>query len=67
MTVDGEKTIELRGGPLNGHRAKVPASNTQVSLPVNPTDKYCAWAVYRPTTDRSFEGHEVWNEYVESE
>ena len=67
MAVDDEKTIELRGGPLDGQRAKIPARNTRVSLPVNTADKYGAWASYLPTKERSPEGFEVWDEYVESE
>jgi len=53
MAVDDEKTIELRGGPLDGQRAKIPARNTRVSLPVNTADKYGAWPLtFRPKSVR---------------
>jgi hypothetical protein len=65
--VGDEKTIELRGGPLNGNRVMVSESHTQVSLPVNGADKFGAWAVYRPTSERSVNGMEIWAEYVESQ
>jgi len=61
------KTIELRGGPLNGKRTSVPASNTQLTLPVNSADPFSAWAVYRPSADRCADGIEIWDEYIESQ
>ena len=67
MTPANEKTVELRGGPLDGRRVTVSADATQASLPVDSSDRFSAWAVYRPTSERSSDGHEVWTEYVESQ
>ena len=64
--MDNQKAIELRGGPLKSKRTDVPAGNTQVSLPVNGADKFSAWVVYRPTSERCADGIEIWAEYVES-
>ena len=62
-----EKTIELRGGALNGKRTTVPASNTQVVLQADPADKFSAWVIYRPTTERCTDIVEIWAEYIESQ
>jgi hypothetical protein len=60
------KTIELRGGALNGKRVRVPESRTQVSLQVDPADKLSAWVVYRPASDRCADGVQIWDEYIET-
>ena len=67
MTAANEKTVELLGGPLDGQRAAVPADATQASFPVDRNDRFSAWVVYRPTSDRSSDGSEIWAEYVESQ
>jgi hypothetical protein len=61
------KTIELRGGPLNGRRTEVPAGNTQVVLQADASDKFSAWVIYRPTSERCADGTEIWSEYIESQ
>ena len=67
MTPANEKTVELRGGPLDGRRVTVSTDATQASLPIDSSDRFSAWTVYRPTSERSSDGHEVWTEYVESQ
>jgi hypothetical protein len=51
---------------LNGRRIVVPGGNAQVSLPANGADKFSAWVVYRPTSERCADGIEIRTEYVES-
>jgi hypothetical protein len=60
------KTVELRGGHLNGRRVSVPAGFTELTLQVNSADKFSAWLVYRPTPERCADGAEIWDEYVET-
>jgi hypothetical protein len=60
------KTVELRGGHLSGRRVSVPAGFTELTLQVSSSDKFSAWAVYRPTSQRCADGVEVWEEYVET-
>jgi hypothetical protein len=67
MTAANEKSIELRGGPLDGHCATVPMEATQASFQVDSSDKFSAWVVYRPTPDQAGSGAERWVEYVESQ
>jgi hypothetical protein len=64
---ENRKTVELRSGPLNGRRATVAADATQLSLPVDGNDKFSAWVLYRPTSDRCADGTELWEEYIESQ
>jgi hypothetical protein len=60
------KTVELRGGPADGRRVSIPLGFTELTLQVDSADKFSAWAVYRPTSDRSDDGVEIWSEYVET-
>jgi hypothetical protein len=60
------KTVELRGGPADGRRVSIPLGFTELTLQVDSADKFSAWAVYRPTSDRSADGVEIWSEYVET-
>jgi len=62
-----KKTVELRGGPANGRRIAIPLGFTELTLQVDSADKFSAWAVYRPTPDRSADGVEIWDEYVETQ
>jgi len=64
---DFTKTIELRNGPLSGKRVTIPAGDTQATLPVNAADMFGAWVVYRPSSERSPDGTEIWTEHVESQ
>jgi hypothetical protein len=61
------KTILLGNGPLCGKRVTIPAGDTQATLPVNAADMFGAWAVYRPSSERSSDGSEIWTEHVESQ
>jgi hypothetical protein len=61
-----QKTIELRGGRANGRRVSVQAGFTQVTVQVNSADKFSAWIIYRPTSERGADGVEIWSEYIES-
>ena len=67
MEQDDQKTIALRGGPLSGKRTTVPARNTQAVLQAEPADKFSAWVIYRPTSERCTDGVEIWAEYIESQ
>ncbi|HET9208054.1 MAG TPA: hypothetical protein VFO28_17570 [Burkholderiaceae bacterium] len=60
------KTIELRGGPASGHRIQVPAESTEVTVPVDRNDRFGAWAVYRPGSERCSDGTEIWDEHVDT-
>jgi hypothetical protein len=62
-----KKTVELRGGPADGRRIAIPLGFTELTLQVDSADKFSAWAVYRPTADRSADGIEIWDEYVETQ
>jgi hypothetical protein len=62
-----KKTVELRGGPADGRRIAIPLGFTELTLQVDSADKFSAWAVYRPTPDRSADGTEIWDEYVETQ
>lgn len=66
MATADNKTVELRGGPANGRRVSIPLGFTELTLQVDSADKFSAWAVYRPTLDRSDDGVEIWDEYVET-
>ena len=61
------KTIELCDGPARGRRVAVRDSDTELTLPVNPDDRFSAWTVYRPSGESNAEGFELWSEYLESE
>jgi hypothetical protein len=60
------KTVQLRGGLAGGRRVTVPLGFRELTLQINSTDKFSAWAVYRPTSERCADGVEIWDEYVES-
>lgn len=64
---DGNKTIELRGGHAGGRRVSIPRGFTELTLQMDSTDKFSAWAVYRPTSERCADGTEIWDEYVETQ
>ena len=66
MPAADRKTIELRGGPANGRRVSVQLGFTQLTVQVNSKDKFSAWIVYRPTSERYADGVEIWDEYVET-
>jgi hypothetical protein len=61
------KTIELRDGPARGRRVAIRDSDTELTLPVNPDDRFGSWIVYRPSGECNAEGLELWSEYLESE
>jgi hypothetical protein len=60
-----EKTIELRGGHANGRRVNVRAGSSELTLVANSADKFSAWTIYRPTSERCADGIEIWDEYLE--
>ena len=66
-TVEHEKTIELRGGPLHGRRVSIHPAHTQTTLPANSADRLGACVAYRPSREQCADGTETWDEYVESE
>ena len=61
------KTIELRDGPLCGKRVTILSGDAQATLPVNASDLFGPWAVYRPSAERCADGTEIWTEDVESQ
>lgn len=59
-----ELTVELRGGPANGRRVSVRAGSSELTLMANSADKFSAWVVYRPTSERCPDGTEIWDQYL---
>ena len=67
MNAKGIKTIELRGGPVDGKRITIAYGLEEAMVPVNSDDRLGAWVVYRPTSQRCDDGTEIWNLHIESE
>jgi hypothetical protein len=66
MPATDHKTIELRGGHADGRRVSVQLGFTQITVQVNSADKFSAWIIYRPTSERCADGVEIWSEYAET-
>lgn len=60
------KTIELRGGHASGKRVSIPLGFTELTIQVDSADKFSAWVVYRPTSERCADGVEIWDEHVDT-
>jgi hypothetical protein len=65
MDAKGIKTIELRGGPANGKRITIAYGLEEATIPVDGADKFGAWVVYRPTSERCADGTEIWDQHFE--
>ena len=61
LNAKGIRTIELRGGPADGTRVAIAYGLDEATVPVNSTDKFGAWVVYRPTSERCADGTEIWD------
>jgi hypothetical protein len=66
MQAPGNKTVTLDGGHAHGRHVVVSEDATQLTLPVDPDDRFGTWTVYRPSGERSADGLEIWREYLES-
>jgi hypothetical protein len=61
---EGYKLIELRGGRADGQRMTVPATTTEVNVPVLDGRGFDAMVAYRPSTGSSVDGIEVWQLHI---
>jgi hypothetical protein len=60
------KTVVLGNGRAQGRRVEVESHADELSLPVDPSDRFGAWMVYRPSGRKAADGFEVWCEHVDS-
>ena len=67
MNAKGIKTIELRGGPAGGRRVTIAEEHEETTLPVDDGEKFGAWVVYRPTSQRCADGTEIWDQHIQCE
>jgi hypothetical protein len=66
MSVIRLKTVVLGDGRARGRRVDVETHADELSLPVDPSDRFGAWMIYRPSGRKDADGLEVWIEHVDS-
>ena len=60
------KTVVLGDGRAQGRRVEVETHADELSLPVDPSDRFGSWRIYRPSGRRDEDGLEVWCEDFDS-
>ena len=60
------KVVVLGDGHAQGKLVDIETHADELSLPLDPADRFGAWVVYRPSGRHNESGLEVWCEHVDS-
>ena len=60
------KIVVLGDGRAQGQLIEVETHADELNLPVDPSDRFGAWLVYRPSGRNNEAGLEVWCEHIDS-